>query len=401
MATAAFVFTVTLTSLWNYYGLSMPVPEPTSEISAYPAPVPPAAIGVLTGAIEWTFDAEEPLTVPATVVAGTVYIVSGVSVETGRIAALSLTDGSVNWDLRLDSIADFSPVAAGDLVYVGTRAGDLVALDRHTGKRVWLSDLGSSVVGSPVVHQGVVYIASEDIYALDAASGAQIWRHAVDGDVTRAIQLSGGIVAAISSDGNMNLVNSKNGRRRLTFPLWFSTSAGPAAVGTTLVIPGDRAFVQALDMVGRDIPMEKAIRYWWTKLWLWDMAPRPPLPRGYLWQKRDLAGDTAFPIGADGGSVFVGVRDVDGRGRIAALDLSTGQGQWELRVESTITSPAIHTDESLVVGLKGAGILAVDKQTGRILWQKDLDGGMAAAPVVGEGGLLLAPMVDGALLAIR
>ena len=401
MAAAAFVFTVTLTSLWNFYGLSMPVPEPTSDISAYPAPVPPAAIGVPTGVIEWTFDAGEPLTAPATVVAGRVYIVSGASVETGRIAGLSLADGSVNWELRLGSIADFSPVAAGDLVYVGTRAGDLIALNRHTGRRVWISNLGSSVVGSPVVHRGVVYIASEDIYALDAASGAQIWRHAVDGDVTRPIQLSGGIVAAISSDGNVNLVNSKNGRRRLTFPLWFSTSAGPAAVGTTLVIPGDRAFVQALDIVERDIPMEKAVRFWWTKLWLWDMAPRPPLPRGYLWQARGLGGDTAYAIGADDVQVYLSTSSRGRDGRVLNLNIQTGEMVWGRPLGSVVFPAALITDRTVVVGLESGSLVGMDKQTGEVMWEHGLAGGLSAPPVAARDGVILVAGNDGTLRALR
>ena len=272
-ASLLFVVTVTAISLWNYHGLSLPVPTPTSDISALETPAQIGSIARPSVASEWEFDSGEPLSAPATYADGLIYIVSGDTMATGAIASVTASEGSRLWHVSLDSIADYSPAVAGDMVYVGTRSGNLIALDRETGETLWVFDLESSVVGSPIIQAGVIYIASDDVYAIDAATGKQLWRHTIDGDVSRPIRLSDQIISAISSDGNVNFISAENGRRRLTFPLWFSTSAAPVVSGTALVVPGDRAFVQALDIRERDVPMEKAIRFWWTKLWLWDMAP--------------------------------------------------------------------------------------------------------------------------------
>ena len=190
------------------------------------------------------------------------------------------------------------------------------------------------------------------------------------------------MLAAISSDGNVNLVDVSNGRRRLTFRLWFGTSDPPLVAGEALVVPGDGANVQALDMSKRDVPMEKAARYWWTKLWLWDMAPSPPLPRGYLWQRRSIGGKTAYPVGADGDSAYLGIAKVDGSGRVVALDLETGQTQWERGFKSAVIAPAVLTHETLVAGVEGNGLLAVDKRTGALLWEYEVEGGLASAPTI-------------------
>ena len=299
LAALSLAVVVASTSVWNYYGLSLPVPKPTGHLTASRPPVPGGSLDRPSGAIEWEFDARAPITASPTSAGGAIYVVSGATADTGSITSLTESAGSRLWQVRLRSIADYPPVAAGDMVYVGTRAGSLIALDRDTGETLWLADLESSVVGSPIVHDGAIYVASNAVYAIDAATGKQLWRHEVGGAVSRPVRLSNGIVAAIGSDGNVNLISAANGRRRLTFPLWFGTSAAPAVSGATLVIPGDRAFVQALDIDRRDVPMEKALRYWWTKLWLWDMAPRPPLPRAYLWQNRAIGDDTAYALGAD------------------------------------------------------------------------------------------------------
>ncbi len=398
---AASVIAVALTSARNYFGLSLPVPTPESDMTMRPSLTPAAPIPKPAGVVEWVFDVGETLQAPVATADGTIYAVSGQTPETGRALALSETGGAVVWEKMLGSIADFPPVVAGYFLFVGTRSGELLALDRDTGETLWSYDLEYSIVGSPIVREGVLYAASDSIHAIDALTGERLWRHNMGGAVTRPIRLSGNVLAAITSDGNVNLVDASNGRRRLTFRLWFSTSAGPTVSGNALVIPGDGANAQALDLSMRDVPMEKAVRYWWTKMWLWDMAPSPPLPRGYLWQQRSMGGKTAYPVGADDDSVYLGVAEVDGSGKVVALDLETGKIRWERDFGSVPIAPAILTPETLVVGVKGIGLYAVDKQTGAALWEYEVPGGLAAAPTITEAGVMLIPTLDGKLLAVR
>lgn len=397
----ALAVTVSATSLWNYHGLSVPVQRPTSNISSLVAAEPALPTIGQDSTVVWEFDAGQPLSAQAASAGDEIYLVSGSTEDSGTVTALSASNGSRLWHVRLNSIADYSPVAAEDMVFIGTRAGNLIALDRDSGMTVWTTDLESSVVGSPIVDRGVLYVASNSIFAIDAETGEQLWRHDVQGTVSRPLELSSGIVSAISSDGNVYLINSTNGRRRLTFPLWFSTSAGPAVSGNTLVIPGDRAYVQALDIQQRDVPMEKAIRYWRTKLWLWNMGPPPPLPRGYLWQNRTLNGDTAYALAADDNSVFIGISEVDGTGAVVALDLATGETSWEVATASHVLAPAVLAGESVIVGTERTGILAIDKQTGNVVWKLADPGRLSTAPSLTESGLLLVPTADGLLKAVR
>ena len=397
----ASISAVALTSVRNYYGLSMPVQPPESGMTSHPRWTPAEPIPKPAGLVEWIFDVGEPLQVPVTTMDGTIYAVAGRTPDTGRVLALRGAEGAVLWERKLHSIADFPPVVADDYIFTGTRTGELLALDRHTGETFWTYDLEYSIVGPPIVHEGVLYAASNSIYAIDALTGERLWRHDMDGDVTRPIQLSGDVLAAVSSDGNVNLIDAVNGRRRLTFRLWFGTSAAPAVTEGALIVPGDGANVQALDLSKRDVPMEKAVRYWWTKLWLWDMAPSPPLPRGYLWQQRNIGGKTAYPVGADADSVYLGIAQIDGSGRVVALDLETGQTRWERDFKSVPIAPAILTPETLVIGVEGGEMFAVDKGKGDLLWEYEVVGGLATAPTITEVGLILVPTLDGKLLAMR
>ncbi len=393
-------------SAWNYWGLSLPAPPPKSDITQYDGQTDGsrASVGVSrpSGNAVWVFDAGEPLTASATSMDGAVYFVSGQTPRTGRIVALDVVSGEPIWERQLNDIVDSSPTPAGDFVFVGTRSGKILALSRYTGETVWAFDMGAAALGPPVVRDGVLYAASDAVYALDALSGEPRWRHNVSGGVARPLNLAAGVVSVMDSDGSVNLINAASGRRQLTFRLWFGTSDAPSAANGALVIAGDGANVQALALRARDIPMEKAVRYWQTKLWLWGMGPNPALPRGYLWQQRELTGRIARAVGADDDSAYIATEQNNGSGHLAALDLDTGHIRWQMEFPSAAIPFPILTADALIVGFESGEVHAIDRLNGESLWKYAIPFGLSASPTLTKDGsrLLLLPTLDGALRGI-
>ena len=71
------------------------------------------------------------------------------------------------------------PVIAGGLVYFGSSADDTVrALDAKTGAPVWRFTTEGPVRFTPAVARGKAYVASDDgvLYCLDAKTGKLVWR---------------------------------------------------------------------------------------------------------------------------------------------------------------------------------------------------------------------------------
>ncbi len=388
-------------SAWSYWDLSLPISDPASDMSQMPSTLERAHVPRPSGLVLWTYDAVSALRASPTVLADMVYLVEGQTPQTGRVTALGLSDGSVAWSRSLGSISDHSPAAAGDMVFTGSRSGLLIALDRRSGETVWEFDMGASAVGAPIVADGVLYSASDRVYALDALTGEERWRNEVGGGAARGLALSGEVVAAIGGDGDLNMIDAWNGARRLTFPLWFGTSAAAIASGRLVVAAGDGERVQTLDLTQRDVPGEKALRYWWTKLWLWGMAPRPPLPRGYAWQHRGDGGVTSYPLGADGERVYLAVSERDGSGAALALDLEDGAIRWRRRFETAALAPAVETARTLLIGEGGGTIVELDKESGEPRWEYRIEAGMSAAPSASAEGVILVPTADGRLLALR
>ena len=70
-----------------------------------------------------------------------------------------------------------APTVVNGLVYVGSNDDNIYALDAATGAVVWKFLTGQPCESSPAVVDGVVYVGSIDqnVYALNATTGTSIW----------------------------------------------------------------------------------------------------------------------------------------------------------------------------------------------------------------------------------
>ena len=79
-----------------------------------------------------------------------------------------------------------SPVVAGNKVYFGDVKSFAFEMSAEGGKiafkKIWESELEGEFFASPVIYDGILYVASNagDFYALDAGTGNEIYKHQLD-----------------------------------------------------------------------------------------------------------------------------------------------------------------------------------------------------------------------------
>jgi outer membrane protein assembly factor BamB len=160
------------------------------------------------------------------------------------------------------SIPTSGVTVVGNLLYCGTQDGHLYALDmtRAKGQQVWQADTGAArqakesitqqyyVQTLPTVVDGTLYVGSTDfnLYALDAATGAQRWVFATKGKISLSdTAVANGVVYVGSEDHALYAVDGHTGKQIWSYATGSSVISSPTVADGKLYLgSGDRAVYQ-------------------------------------------------------------------------------------------------------------------------------------------------------------
>ena len=197
--------------------------------------------------VKWKFKTGGKVVSTPAIDAGTAYFGS----SDHYLYAVRTSDGSLRWRFKTDGAVNSSPAVSEGLVFAGSLDGTFYAIDADTGTLKWKFATGGEkrftaaglhgmqpstetmpdpfdvFLSSPAVAGGTVYFGSGDnnVYALDAKSGALKWKFAT-GDVVHASPaISEGALYIGSWDRNLYALNASSGAL-----LWkFQTGDDPKA----------------------------------------------------------------------------------------------------------------------------------------------------------------------------
>jgi len=145
-------------------------------------------------------------------------------------------------------IADIGPSTTA--LFLGSKYGNVVAIDARTGKALWQQMGGNWIDNTGCVGEingeKVVYFGSHDyrIYAFQAATGSMVWKKALGGEVYSApcfFRMNGRpYVAASSLDNHVYLLDGENGNIVTSFytgnPIWDKLTKGENLWGSSAVV---------------------------------------------------------------------------------------------------------------------------------------------------------------------
>ncbi len=232
-------------------------------------------------------------------------------------AVTAFNGSSALWTTNLgEAISSGTAVnAAGNVAVVGTRSGNVVALNTANGETLWTATLPSASLAPALILGNRVIVSTNQgmVYGLDLASGAQVWQYSAQ-------------MPAISVRG-------------MATPL--------ALDARTVLIGGADGRIHALD-AGSGAPV-------WAR--------RIGVAMG--------AGDMAKLRDVDGTPVVVGnyLYATSFSGQLAGFDMSTGQ---QLFSSELATSNAATVLGDLVIGTSRDGdVVAFNRMSGEQVWSND------------------------------
>ncbi|WP_137679665.1 PQQ-binding-like beta-propeller repeat protein [Aurantiacibacter suaedae] len=256
-----------------------------------------------------------------------------------------------------------APVVADGMVFVVDTSAVVHAFDAQTGAKRWehpivvSGDLQDATFGGGAAYDnGRIYATNGvgDVVALNAADGTEIWRVKPSGPLRGAPTVAFNSVFVMTQDNQIFALASADGAVE-----WQDSAAtGQAGVFGVAAPAAGQGTVVAGYSSGELI----AYRYEnGRNLWS-DALARTSIST----QVGTLTDVDADPI-IDGGRVYA----LGQGGRMAAYELTTGQRIWELTLAG-ISTPSV-VGEWVFTLTDDSRILAIQRNTGRIRWVKQLD----------------------------
>lgn len=261
--------------------------------------------------------------------------------------SLALSLGACSW------FGDSNTEAPAELVEFTATA---------TVNEQWSIDTGSGpgrqyLKLAPVLHDGTVYAVDTRgrVRALAQDSGKELWRTDVDLDITSGVGFGDDLILVASRKGEVVAIEKAKGQVQWRAQVSSEVLAPPAADSGVVV-------VQSVD--GRLTGLAAADG---KRLWSVDRS-EPAL---------SLRGTATPVIVAD--AVLTGFAS----GKIVAIDLRTGRMLWETPVAQPqgrseierlidVDVPVLVLGRTLLAAAYQGKIVAVDMESGRLLWSRDI-----------------------------
>jgi outer membrane protein assembly factor BamB len=275
----------------------------------------------------------------------------------GKMRALRLKTGAVEWESAALGPIYSTPDAAGPRVLFGSADGNIYALAAKNGNVLWRFQTGRPVVASPRVTNNIVYIGASDGHfrALDVKTGRLIWDFPqVGGFVeTRPLVCDGKVIFG-AWDQYLYALDARVGKL-----LWKWKGASPGVLGRMYspaafwpVAAHGKLFIVAPDRCMTALDLQRGGEIWRTA----------------LWPVRESIG-----LAPDQSRFYVRTMP----GLIAAFSTESPQPDelWQLDAHFGYDINSAMLEEQsgvLFYGTKNGLLLAIDAKTGRLLWEHKL-----------------------------
>jgi outer membrane protein assembly factor BamB len=198
------------------------------------------------------------------------------------------------------------------------------------GDLKWAFKTNGKIFSSPIVHDGFVYIGSEDgnLYAIDEKTGKTHWKFKTGGAVHSSPAIFRNMVYIGSFDGYYYAVDSKTGKLKWKFKT------------------GGEQWSGEISFLGLK-PVDKYMED------LWDFFLSSPV----------INPDKQNP------SVFFGSSD----GNVYALNANTGELKWKFEAKGSIHCSPVLYKNTLYIGSWDANLYAIDIESGKQRWKFETD----------------------------
>ncbi len=208
----------------------------------------------------------QPTSVPTLSLRGTgaPVIVAGnalVGLDNGKVISLDITTGQPAWEsvvsvplgrTELERLVDVDaePLEVDGMVYAVSYSGDLVAMDFGRGRNEWRAEVASITGLALAVDDLYVSSRTGEVVAIDRATGTIIWRqkNLMYRELSRPV-VHGDLLAVADLEGYVHWISPRDGRLvARAQPVSGRVSAPPLVLGNRLYVLSDNGRLAAVEL---------------------------------------------------------------------------------------------------------------------------------------------------------
>lgn len=255
------------------------------------------------------------------------------------------------------------PVSDGKYIYTLDARARIKALDVSTGREIWSVDLNPHLKRDKVAFGGGLSLLDGKLFvtsgyrfvtAIDATTGASIWKRTLDTQVHAAPVASGNLVMITDVENQVFAYDAATGEMKWTYqaisePARVLKSASALVIGNQLIAPFSSG-----ELVGIDVSSGQPS---------WSQTLSESNRTNALSQIRDIAGMPVYHEGV--------IYAVSHAGQLAAIDPAQGNIKWKLNADS-VNAPWIAGDVLFLITVQGE-LICVSRQSGQVYWVKDIN----------------------------
>jgi len=316
----------------------------------------------------WHLKTSEGMVSCAGVVGGQVYL----PCLNGQLLSVDRLTGKQQWSYRsIESTNpnDFAPgfkaapTVSVDTVYVGDEEGNLHAVDRRNGKLKWKFTTGNEIAGSVALVGENIIFGSHDsfLYCLKATDHSVVWKFQTENFVNCSTAIEGNYTFIAGCDTKVRVIDIREGKQVYEVPLGEGAYliASPAVIGNMLYVGTHDGRVVGVDW--------KEQRVVWTFI--------------------DEAHPLEYRSSAAVTDKFVILGGFDKK--LHCLDRATGKEVWNYQTRGHVESSPAVVGERVFFGSGDGNVYAVTLNEGKKVWQFRAGRSITASPAVGEKCLVI------------
>ena len=197
-----------------------------------------AVLDMLSGKVRWRL---KGASVWSPLVAGDRLFVT---TSSGAVVSLNAADGTEFWRFKMEGTTRSSAAMGDTVLYVGSDEG-VAAFGESCGDLLWKQETMGSVWATPAVGEDGVYVGSTGgvVYRLNRASGEVIWTFELEGGIYGGCALDSARVVFGATDRALYALDRSTGQLVWRFETQGVIRAAPVTTGRTVYVGSmDRFF---------------------------------------------------------------------------------------------------------------------------------------------------------------